>query len=282
MPSLQDSLGHVFDFRAVDCPTCATTPTRVLGMRGGKFHRYGRGVPTVIMQCETCTLIFPNPFPVPRHPGEIYGDLEQYFGGADQEEKITRYRSLIADLRKRSGKSNPSLLDVGSGRGEMVVAAQREGLGRVVGLETTPAMVEHVQRTYDIALSAMSIEEFSASGEERFDTITLSAILEHVHDPNAMMAAVAKLSSPGAVVYIDVPNEPNLLTRTGNALNRLLGSPAVYNLSPTFAPFHVFGFNPRALRALLEKHGFLLEEVVVRDDGACHIATTGVIAPRRS
>ncbi|HEY0384773.1 MAG TPA: hypothetical protein VGC64_02120, partial [Pyrinomonadaceae bacterium] len=29
----------------------------------------------------------------------------------------------------------------------------------------------------------------------------------------------------------------------------------VVNVAPTFSPFHLFGFSPRSLRALLAKHG---------------------------
>jgi hypothetical protein len=37
----------------------------------------------------------------------------------------------------------------------------------------------------------------------------------------------------------------------------------VVNLSPTFSPFHVYGFNPKALRVLLSKHGFEIETLDV-------------------
>jgi hypothetical protein len=49
----------------------------------------------------------------------------------------------------------------------------------------------------------------------------------------------------------------------GNAAKRVSGSRGVYNLSPTFSPFHVFGFNRRSLQMLLNKHGFDVEDVLV-------------------
>lgn len=39
-----------------------------------------------------------------------------------------------------------------------------------------------------------------------------------------------------------------------------MGSQTVLNLSPTFSPFHVYGFSRRALEALLGKHGFVIED----------------------
>ena len=47
-----------------------------------------------------------------------------------------------------------------------------------------------------------------------------------------------------------------LRTMVANRSNRLRGSQSVLQLSPTFPPYHVFGFTQRSIRFLLEKHGF--------------------------
>lgn len=51
----------------------------------------------------------------------------------------------------------------------------------------------------------------------------------------------------------------------------------VINLSPTFSPFHVFGFTPRSLRALLSKHG-LKPEVWRLYEGICLLPESGGFA----
>ncbi len=48
-----------------DCPICDIPPTKFLGIRGGAAHREGTGVECEIWACEKCSLIFPNPMPVP-------------------------------------------------------------------------------------------------------------------------------------------------------------------------------------------------------------------------
>src|SRR5437868_4655701 len=40
-----------------------------------------------------------------------------------------------------------------------------------------------------------------------------------------------------------------------NAYQRVRGRDWVVNLSPTFSPFHVFGYSVRSLRMLYSKHG---------------------------
>lgn len=52
-------------------------------------------------------------------------------------------------------------------------------------------------------------------GKERFDTIVLAHILEHVDNPNLALSQAKKYLSPGGVMIIDVPN--------GNSLHRQIG-----------------------------------------------------------
>ncbi len=52
-----------------------------------------------------------------------------------------------------------------------------------------------------------------------------------------------------------MPNEHGLFFKVGNAYQKLRGRDWSVNLAPTFAPFHVFGFNPKSLKMLLAKYG---------------------------
>ena len=53
------------------------------------------------------------------------------------------------------------------------------------------------------------------------------------------------------------------MTYVGNLPGRITGKRSVLNLSPTFTPFHVYGFSLKALDTLLVKHGFTIEERTV-------------------
>lgn len=262
MDALTDRHGNEFEMRERDCPTCGVAPQRVLGLRGGRYHRYGEGVETRIVRCERCGLLFPNPFPYPRAPQKLYGDPTKYFEHHDTAQKIEGYRSLTRKLRARcSTHAPPRVLDIGAGRGDFLHAARLEGVVDFVGLEFANAMIEHAREHFGITLLAHTIESYAAEQDpEPFDAVILNAVLEHVYDPDSFIAAVAKVTKPSGVVYIDVPNEPNLMTHVGNFVAKVKRSPEVYNLQPTWSPYHVYGFNERALRALLIKHGLVLEE----------------------
>jgi SAM-dependent methyltransferase len=260
---VRDSRGNQFELRPIHCPTCGPGRERVLGKRGGTHQRWGLGVETRIVECESCGLLYPNPFPVPVDGESLYGDPEKYFGDQqDLDRKIEVYRSLAREMRSRRPGAI-RLLDIGSGRGDFLHAAKLEGIVDSVGLEFAPAMIEFAKKRFDIDLQKVPAEELVKTQAGSFDVVVLNAVLEHVHDPSALVRSVAALAKPGALLYVDVPREPNLLTMVGNTWNRLLRRQTVLNLQPTWEPFHVFGFNPRAIRTLLERHGFRITELHV-------------------
>lgn len=260
-----DARGNRFVLRPRSCPICRADAQRVLGLRGGTHHRYHQGIECRIVRCDGCGLLFPNPFPFPLDPQRLYGEPDEYFGTSDSSRKIEAYRGLMREIAERLGRPRFSVLDVGSGRGELIAAARLCGV-TAVGLEPSLAMATRARESLGVELECRTIEELASSSDATFDAVTLCGVLEHVHDPDSVVASARRLTGPGAVVYIDVPREPNLLTIVGNAWNAVKGSPAVYNLQPTWPPYHVFGFNPRAIEVLLSKHGFEIEELRVQAD----------------
>lgn len=245
---------RMFQFSEIPCPVCRVDDARFLGVRGGATHRYGQGIECRIVRCRRCGLIYPNPFPYPTDPQALYGKPDAYFEHHSTERKVEGARELIRGLG-RTGR----LLDIGSGRGEFLRAAQLEGL-EAVGLDLSAAMAAEAKRLYGVEVRVGTVEELE---DELFDVIVAAAIIEHVYDPDSFMAQVARLSHSGAALFLDTPNEPSLLTRIGNASERLKGTRVVYNLSPTWPPYHVFGFSPRTLRILLEKHAFVVDRIEI-------------------
>jgi 2-polyprenyl-6-hydroxyphenyl methylase/3-demethylubiquinone-9 3-methyltransferase len=135
----------------------------------------------------------------------------------------------------------------------------------VVGLELSEPMIEYAQVHLGVSVRPATVEEFAAEQPaDSFDAVVAAGILEHVYDPDSFMRAVARLLRPGGVVFLDSPREPSLMTWTATAAERIRGRRTVYYLAPTWEPFHLYGFNPSAIRALLAKHGFSIEQLHVR------------------
>lgn len=256
---MTDALGRRFELRPHSCPTCGPSAAKVLGLRGGRHHRGGLGVEVTIKRCRSCGAIYPDPFPHPLDPQELYGDPDKYFAGHDVDRKVNNGRRLVRQLREMVSTGTPSLLDVGSGRGEVLAGARLEGLDDVVGLELSHAMIDDARKRFGVEVLAETVEQHAASAGRRYDIVVLASVLEHVVDPDATVAAIAALTEPGAVLYLELPAEPSLFSAVANVANRVRGRRTVVNLSPTFPPYHVHGFDPRSARRLLAKHGFVVE-----------------------
>jgi 2-polyprenyl-3-methyl-5-hydroxy-6-metoxy-1,4-benzoquinol methylase len=95
------------------------------------------------------------------------------------------------------------LLDIGCGNGDFLVNARDAGWD-VVGIDPDPKAVAAAKQR-DLEVSVGSIELF-ATESGCFDAITLSHVLEHLHEPVQFIQAVHRLLKPGGVIFIDTPN----------------------------------------------------------------------------
>lgn len=95
------------------------------------------------------------------------------------------------------------LLDVGCGNGDYLRNAGDAGW-QAVGIDADEKAVE-VARQQGLEARLGGIELFAGQAD-CFDAITLSHVLEHLHDPAMFLRAVHRLLKPGGVVFVDTPN----------------------------------------------------------------------------
>src|SRR5688500_18092992 len=242
------------------CPVCAVPPRKYMGRRGGAAHREGTGVECRIWRCADCGLVFPNPMPHPAEGvGQLYAlDPDEYFHNHDAGRKLEGARALVRDAERLSG-ARGRILDVGSGRGDVLVAAREAGWDEAVGIDLSPSFADYAERRSGARVMREPIERCGFA-DGSFDAVILAAVLEHLYDPDATVKEIARVLRPGGAFFVDVPNEQGLYFRLGNLYQRLRGRDWVVNVAPTFEPFHVFGFGPRSLRKLLKKHGLEARE----------------------
>lgn len=236
------------------CPICEVAPTKYVGRRGGSAHRAGLGVECDIWRCGKCGLMFPNPMPHPVGGVEQHYalDADAYFQHHDTGQKNETARQMLAQAEALVGGKG-RLLDIGAGRGELVRVARETGWSPV-GIEPSASFADYAERSTGAEIRREPVER-CGFGEGSFDVVILSAVLEHLYTPDETVGEAARVLRRGGALFIDVPNETGLYFRVGNLYQRLRGRDWSVNLSPTFEPFHVFGFNTRSLRALLAKHG---------------------------
>lgn len=95
------------------------------------------------------------------------------------------------------------LLDVGAGNGDFLEVAHSAGWV-VQGVEPD-AKAAAVCRDRGLDVRVGGIEQF-AEERGRLDYITISHVIEHVHDPRLLLEQAFDLLKPGGGLYIDTPN----------------------------------------------------------------------------
>ncbi|MGH3623723.1 MAG: class I SAM-dependent methyltransferase [Sciscionella sp.] len=149
-------------------------------------------------------------------------------------------------------------LEVGCAMGKVTTRlAQR--CSRVVVIEPTDAYATVVE---DMALPNVTVvrtlaEDFQT--EERFDTVVLSHVLEHVQSPDGLLRRCAALLKPGGVALVVVPNAGSLHRRIG-VLTGALGHETDLTGSDV-AIGHRRVYNPTALRADVAASGLRVERM---------------------
>lgn len=108
---------------------------------------------------------------------------------------------LVRHLSRPAARGR--LLDVGSGDGSFVAWMRRLGWD-AEGLEPDRAAAERAQSA-GVPVTAASLEEVSFEPRS-FDAVTMSHVIEHLHDPAAGLEACRSLLRPGGTLWLATPN----------------------------------------------------------------------------
>ncbi len=147
-------------------------------------------------------------------PAEIakFEQLAHRFWDRDGEFKpLHRLNPVRADyIAARSHLGAASVLDVGCGGGLLAEALTRKG-ARVTAIDLAPAMIETaklhaVEAGLAIDYRLQDAAELADMLTERFDVVCCMEMLEHVADPQAFVAVLAKLVRPGGAVFVSTLN----------------------------------------------------------------------------
>ena len=101
------------------------------------------------------------------------------------------------------------VLDYGSGEGYGTATLANHATS-VTGVDIDPAAIAHAQDKY-ISIANISFEAITDHRlpypDGSFDVITCFEVIEHVPDPNLVIAEIARLLSPTGVLLISTPNK---------------------------------------------------------------------------
>jgi len=261
-PSLLDRQS-ADQIRSRSCPNCS-----LCGALGELFYEGLEdrlfGAPGIwnFKRCPTssCGLIWLDPIPVEEEIGKAYADYYTHaevptqrnglskalrkcasvlFSVADPVRGERQSLSLMCLDKVKPGK----LLDVGCGNG--VRLARLRSLGwDVYGQDIDPAAVAYARDTFGLEAHLGRLEDMPFT-EMSFDCITLNHVVEHAHDPVALLKECRRLLKVGGLLVVVTPNASSFACRHFGPFWR--------GLEP---PRHIHIFSPKTLSTAASKAGF--------------------------
>jgi SAM-dependent methyltransferase len=134
------------------------------------------------------------------------------------------------------------VLDVGAGNGAYLIRVRAAGW-EVAGVEPDPVALA-IARRAGLDVRRGGIECF-ADEPETFDFITMNHVIEHVHDPRAVLTQAMALLKPKGCLYLETPNI--------HAYGHRRFGPNWRGLEP---PRHLVLFHWQSMEMLLREIGF--------------------------
>jgi 2-polyprenyl-3-methyl-5-hydroxy-6-metoxy-1,4-benzoquinol methylase len=176
----------------------------------------------------------------------------------DYSETEVAHRNLLARVmlagitRSRPRGAIDRLLDIGCGEGWLMAAALAEGYD-VQGLDFSDDGIRrlhpHLAPRARFGDAFEGLDALIEAGH-RVDVCTLEHVLEHVLDPEGLLARLPRLLNPGGVVAITVPNDFSRLQ------NQALATGAIDRPFWVAPPQHLNYFNTETLPPLMQHLGF--------------------------
>lgn len=152
-------------------------------------------------------------------------------------------RGIIdVNVRWLSGRQRGRVLDVGCGNGQALGHLRDLGW-QVAGVEIDAAAAG-IARAHGISVHQGPLDS-APYAPGSFDAVALSHVIEHVHEPAALLRQAKTLLRPGGTLVVAAPNA------RGSSHHR--HGRHWYSLHP---PYHLFVPSPEALAALVAAAGF--------------------------
>jgi SAM-dependent methyltransferase len=208
-----------------------------------------------------------NPQPTPEVLASYYtADYNFPFHVSEfGERKVVRRKKLVLKIENFVRKQQVAgisrfialnertrVLDAGSGTGTFLSAVKRFKGSVVTGIDFSLEACIYAKNESGVPVIRGDLES-SPFRESSFDLVTMWHVLEHTMHPSDTIATVWSLLKPGGLLILEVPN---------------YDCPPVKKLGEKwiglFTPMHLYNFNEKSLRFLIEDNDFEVVEVEYR------------------
>ena len=164
-----------------------------------------------------------------------------------ERRRLEIIRELAGDVR------GLELAEIGSGGGH-VLRMFRDA--RLTAVDVSSVFLETARKNlagYDVRFIKGEVDKLDLP-DASFDRIICTEVLEHTQEPEAILAAIARLLRPYGVAVITVPNDPLILRLKGIVRRTPVGYALRHRINWGGDEFHIHQWTPAEFERLLSRH----------------------------
>ena len=160
------------------------------------------------------------------------------------------FKSTLSDDVRRTELlknyiKNKSILDFGTGNGGFLLQAKKY-TKNICGYDIDKSLAEHYKK------NNLEVKNSLDDFEQKFDIITMFHVLEHIENPEQILANIKNYLKPNGKLIIEIPN-------SNDALLTLYKSEAFKNF--TYWSCHIYAYNEKNIKKLLSQL-FKIEKIM--------------------
>ena len=187
-------------------------------------------------------------------------DIDDYYARSSLPIRLIEKRRLAHIRDLVSCRPGERLLEVGCGGGHVLRSFPEAEL---VGVDVSEVMLEKARRNlagYQVTLLHGELGEVDLAPAS-FDAVVCTEVLEHVVDPDAVLASIAKLVRPSGRVVVTFPNDV-LINRLKDLVKKsgLARLPPLKRVEWGGDHYHLHVWTVAEMKELLSRHFRVREE----------------------
>jgi len=129
---------------------------------------------------------------------KLGGLAVRYGNGTHPKHRVTKYHDFFV----KHVLDNESVLDLGSGRGDVTYDVSKKTSGKVVGVELNPNNVHYAKKTYQNPnLTFVKGDLCTDVKDEHFDVVIMSNVLEHLDNRVELLKTVTAKATPKRILF---------------------------------------------------------------------------------
>ena len=173
---------------------------------------------------------------------DFYIEFENNFRGSREQiiNVLSNYDALVDYILNID--DTPSLLDIGSGRGEWIQKCNAKGF-KSIGLELDPKMVDDCKKRNLNIIQGDALSLLDDFSEDSFSLVSAFHVIEHMNHENIkeLLIKSKRILKPSGLLILETPSIDNLVVSSKS-----------FHIDPT----HINPIHPDLLAFMMKRTGF--------------------------